>query len=118
VLETNTTTNLFNRSPTRSNSRKIPYEKNSGIKFDLIHLHMFGCRTFVHINNVNRRGKLDSKSSECIHLGYDLETKGYRLYNPITKEIFISQNFKFIDTLLIIELPHINHESKPYYCEK
>jgi hypothetical protein len=75
---------------------------------------MFGCRAFVHINKVNRGGKLDSKSIECVHLGYDLETKGYRLYNPITKKIFISRDVKFIETLLVVELPHISHESKPY----
>ncbi len=106
--------NLFNRSPTRSNSIVTPYEKNSSIKLDLSHLHMFRWRAFVHINKVNRGGKLDSKSIECVHLGNNLETKGYRFYNLITKEIFINQNVKFIETLLPIELPHISHESKPY----
>jgi hypothetical protein len=80
---------LFNRSPIRLNSSITPYEKISSTKPNLSHLRTFGCRTFVYIDKVNRRGKLDSKSIECIHLGYNLETKGDRLYNPIIKKIFI-----------------------------
>jgi hypothetical protein len=108
----NITTYLFNRSPIRLNSSITPYEKISSTKPNLSHLRTFGCRTFVYIDKVNRRGKLDSKSIECIHLGYNLETKGDRLYNPIIKKIFIDWNVKFIETLWIIELPHISHESK------
>jgi hypothetical protein len=87
-------------------------KKKSSTKPNLNHLRRFGCRTFVYIDKVNRKGRLNSKSIECIHLGYDLETKGDRLYNPITKKIFISWGVKFIETLQIIELPHISHESK------
>lgn len=77
----NIVTQLFNISPTRSNLGLNPYEKNSSTKRNLSHLCTFGCRTFVHIDKVNRGGKLDSKFMEHIHLGYDLETKGYRFYN-------------------------------------
>jgi len=72
---------LFNKSPTRSNLGLNLYEKNSSTKPNLSHLCTFGCRTFVHIDKVNRGGKLDFKFMEHIHLGYNLETKGYRFYN-------------------------------------
>lgn len=104
---------MFNISPTRLDSRITPYENISGTKTDLSHLCTFGCRTFVYIDKVNRRCKLDSKSIECIHLGHDLERKCDRLYNPLIKTIFISRVIKFIETLQVKELPHISHESKP-----
>ena len=39
--------------------------------------------------------KLDSKTFECILIGYNENVKGYRLYNPNTKSIIISRNVAF-----------------------
>ena len=50
---------------------------------------MFDCIGHVHIPNV-KRIKLDSRSSKCVLLGVSEETKGYRMYNPVTKKIVIS----------------------------
>jgi hypothetical protein len=66
---------LFNKSLTRLNLGLNPYEKNSSTKPNWNHLCTFRCRTFVHIDKVNRTGQLDSKLMEHIHLGYNLETK-------------------------------------------
>jgi hypothetical protein len=48
----------------------------------------------VHIPNV-KRTKLDSRSSKCVLFGVSEKTKGYRMYNPITKKIVISRDVIF-----------------------
>ena len=42
------------------------------------HLRVFGCRIFVYIPQ-DKQSKLDSKSKECIFLGYGHEQFGYKL---------------------------------------
>ena len=41
----------------------------------------------------SEKGKLDQKTN--IFLGYDSNSKGYRIYNPLTTKILISRNMKF-----------------------
>ena len=38
------------------------------------------------------RTKLDSKSEKCIFIGYAIEQKGYRCYNPNTKDLKVSRD--------------------------
>ena len=47
---------------------------------------MFGCRAFVHIPK-DERSKLDSKTKECIFLGFGCEEFGYKLWDHIKKKI-------------------------------
>lgn len=51
------------------------------------HFHVFGCLAFIHIP-IQRQMKLDTKSQLCILVGYSNATKGYRCYNPSTKNVF------------------------------
>ena len=44
-----------------------------------------------------RRSKLQPKSTPCIFVGYSLEAKAYRLYDPITKKMHISRNVAFME---------------------
>ena len=50
------------------------------------HLRVFGCRAFVHVP-MDKRTKLDSRSRECILLGYRADEFDYRLYDPISKKV-------------------------------
>ena len=63
-------------------------------KPDLSHLKVFGCICYVHVPN-ELRTKLDAKAEKCIFLGYSLEHKGYRCYNPITRKLRISRDVVF-----------------------
>lgn len=42
-----------------------------------------------------KRGKLDNKSFPCVFLGVSEESKGYRLFDPITKKIVVSRDVVF-----------------------
>lgn len=38
-----------------------------------------------------KRIKLDDKSAKFISIGYDVRTKGYKLYDPVNKKVYISK---------------------------
>lgn len=44
-------------------------------------LKVFGCSTYVHVHHI---GKLDSKATKYIVLGYSPNKKGYKCFSPIT----------------------------------
>src|ERR1044072_8308269 len=50
--------------------KKTPYEIYKGRKPNISHLHVFGCKCFVHNNGKDNLGKFDAKSDEGIFLGY------------------------------------------------
>ena len=60
------------------------------------HLRVFGCRAFVLIPR-DERSKLDSKTKECIFLGYGHEEFGYRLWDPVNKKIIRSRDVVFFE---------------------
>ena len=40
---------------------------------------------------------MDDKGVKCIFIGYSLESKAYRLYDPINKKIIISRDVEFFE---------------------
>ncbi|KAH9650220.1 hypothetical protein KPL70_026283 [Citrus sinensis] len=72
---------LSNQSPTRNVWGKTPQEAWSGRKPGIIHLRVFGSIAHVHVPDESR-AKLDDKSEKFIFIGYDNNSKGYKLYNP------------------------------------
>src|SRR5208337_2236618 len=85
---------LKNCSPTKSVPEMTPQEAWSGYKPTVRHLRTFGCKAYAHVLK-SKRGQFDSKAVECIFVGYCSRTKGYRLYNPSTKRVFISRDVIF-----------------------
>ncbi|KAE8683276.1 TMV resistance protein N-like [Hibiscus syriacus] len=85
---------LSNRSPTRSVWGKTPQEAWSGRKPGISHLRTFGSIAHVHVPD-ERRTKLDDKSESFIFIGYDANSKGYKLYNPDNKKFVISRDVIF-----------------------
>ena len=49
---------------------------------------------YVHIPKEHRQ-KLGNKTQWCLFLGYDDETKAYRLYDHIKKQLIISRDVIF-----------------------
>ena len=91
-----TTVYLRNRSPSRSVLGKTPYEAWTGEKPSLANLKVFGCRAFAHIPDETRT-KLEAKAVECVFVGYSLQSKAYRLYDPISQRIIISRDVTFFE---------------------
>lgn len=85
---------IQNRSPTVAVKEKTPEEAWSGVKPTVNYFRIFGCIAHVHIPD-QKRSKLDSKSKKCVLLGVSDESKAYRLYDPITKKIIISNDVLF-----------------------
>jgi hypothetical protein len=66
------------------------HERYFRTKPDLRHLQVFGSIAYLHIPKEKRK-KLDAKAEKCILLGYSDEQKGYKCYNPWTKQAFVSR---------------------------
>ena len=86
---------LRNRRPSQPLDNKTPYEIFHKQKPHIDHLRCFRSKAYS-LNE--HRSKLDSKSIECILVGYDTSSKGYRLFNLKTKKIIIARNVLFNET--------------------
>jgi hypothetical protein len=55
---------------------------------------VFGCKAWAHIPREKRR-KLDSKTTECMFVGYSTTQKAYRLIETKTGQIISSRDVIF-----------------------
>ena len=90
----NWSNHVLNRCPTLMVKNITPAEAWNGIKPSVEHFRVFGCIAHVHVPEVQRT-KLDNRSLKCIFLGVSEESKGYRLFNPITKKVIVSRDVIF-----------------------
>ena len=86
-----TAVNLQNQISTNGVS---PHELYFGKKSNLGHLSVFVSIAYVHMPKEKQR-KLDAKSEKCIRVGYSDEQKGYKCYNPRTKQARQSHDVVF-----------------------
>ncbi|XP_076888069.1 uncharacterized protein LOC143538382 [Bidens hawaiensis] len=92
---------LINRLPTQILKTKTPlqvlteYTKPPSIL--TLEPRIFGCTVFVHIPKSNR-DKLDPCAEKCVFVGYGINQKGYRCYNPKTQHMFTTMNCDFLET--------------------
>ena len=85
-----TATYILNRCPTKKLEGITPEECWSSTKPSLSHLKVFGSIAHRHVSDQLRR-KLDDKSSQMILVGYH-STGGYKLFDPVNKQIVISRD--------------------------
>ncbi|KAJ8624212.1 hypothetical protein MRB53_032742 [Persea americana] len=83
-------------SPTIAVRNKTPEEAWSGRRPSIDHLRIFGCIAYAHVPDEKRK-KLDDRGVKCVFLGVSAESKAYRLYNPVTKQIIISRDVIFYE---------------------
>ncbi|HEV7738391.1 MAG TPA: DDE-type integrase/transposase/recombinase, partial [Chlamydiales bacterium] len=69
-----------NHSPTQSLSYKSPYELLFGRQPDIAFMRVFGCLAYRNVTSDNRQ-KLDPSSERLTFVGYDNQTKGYKLWD-------------------------------------
>ncbi|KAJ4817458.1 polyprotein [Rhynchospora pubera] len=89
-----TTVYILNLSPTKAVLNQTPFEAWFERKPSVAHLRVFDCIAYTLISSQNRR-KLDQKSEKCVFIGYCLQSKGYRLYNPKSNKIVVSRDVMF-----------------------
>ncbi|MCO5600233.1 hypothetical protein L7F22_054343 [Adiantum nelumboides] len=89
-----TTVYTMNRTATVAIHDMTPKEKFTGKKPDVSHFKVLGCIAYVHVPD-ELRTKLDPKAKKCVFIGYSLEQKGYKCYNPSTHQVRVSRNVVF-----------------------
>ncbi|GKA13910.1 retrovirus-related pol polyprotein from transposon TNT 1-94 [Tanacetum coccineum] len=85
---------LLNRCPSKSLDNKTPQEAWNGMKPTVSHLRIFGSIVYAHVPS-QRGSKLDDKSKKHVFVGYDKQSKGYKLYNPVTRKVVVSRDVDF-----------------------
>ena len=85
---------LRNRSPTSAVKGMTPYQSLTGEKPEVNLLIVFGCLAYAHIPK-DERQKFDPKARKSIFLGYDANTKAYRLYDTERHKVFRSRDVIF-----------------------
>ncbi|KAD6118940.1 hypothetical protein E3N88_10211 [Mikania micrantha] len=85
---------LINRTYTSALENKVPEEVWAGKKPHVEHFKVFGSIAFAQVP-AQMRTKLDDRSKKCIFLGISLESKAYRLYDPVSRKVMISRDVVF-----------------------
>jgi len=84
-----TTVYIMNRTPIVAVHGMTLEEKFISKKPNVSHFRVFGCIAYVHVPN-EKRSKQDPKAKKCIFIGYSLEQKGYRCFNPSTRKLHVA----------------------------
>ena len=87
----------LNRSPSAAVSGKTPFEAFYGRKPSVSHLWVFGCWVYAHVQK-DKQGSFQPKSRKCIFLGYPVNYKGWKCWDPATNEVFISRDVHFAES--------------------
>nr|GEX83448.1 retrovirus-related Pol polyprotein from transposon TNT 1-94 [Tanacetum cinerariifolium] len=85
---------LLNRCPLKTLDNKTPQKAWNGLKPTVSHLWVFRSIAYVHVLS-QRRLKLNDRSEKHVFVGYDKQSKGYKLYNPVTRNVVVSRDMKF-----------------------
>ncbi len=87
---------LKNVSPSAAiKTPQTPYELKTGRRPNLNHLRIFGEPAFALIPK-EKRSKLDDSSTCLTFIGYSLDSKGYRLLDPLSHKVTISRDVTFL----------------------
>ncbi|GBM93466.1 Retrovirus-related Pol polyprotein from transposon TNT 1-94 [Araneus ventricosus] len=90
----NTAIYILNRTPTSQAPDSTPHELWTGKSTSLNHLRIFGSEAYMHVPE-NLRKKLEPNSKKVIFVGYEKESKNYRLFDPVAKTIKVLRNVVF-----------------------
>jgi len=85
---------ILNRSPTKSLNGKTPYEAWFGQKPGVKHLKTFGCVAYAKTVGPGV-SKLTDRAVSGVFLGYELGTKGYRIYDPVKDKLLVTRDVVF-----------------------
>ena len=85
---------ILNRSPTKIVRDMVPQQAWSGKIHSVSHIKVFNCIAYAHVPK-ETRSKLDDKSEKYIVVGYDEQSRAYRLFNPITRKIIVNRDVVF-----------------------
>jgi hypothetical protein len=94
---------LINFSPSYPLQGDVPNKVFYGKEVSYDHLKVFGCKAFVHIPQ-DERSKLDSKTRQCIFLGYGGDQFDYKLFDPMARKVVRSRDVVFVEDQTIEDI--------------
>jgi hypothetical protein len=74
------------------------------------HHHLGVAKAFVHIPH-DERSKLDSKTRQCIFLGYGGDQFGYKLFDPIARKVVRNCDFVYVEDQTIVDIVKTKEKS-------
>ena len=103
-------------TPSSNSSTNTPFKIFYKKKPNIDNFNAIGCRAYVHIPDCKRK-KLDSKAIPCWLVGYGEETKGWILYDPVSRKIILSRNVTFEELLLISDFKDGTERNKSKHSD-
>uniref|UniRef100_T1ITD7 GAG-pre-integrase domain-containing protein n=1 Tax=Strigamia maritima TaxID=126957 RepID=T1ITD7_STRMM len=70
------------------------------VAMSLAHLKIPGSLAYVHVPKPSRSDKLESRAWKDVMVGYAMGTRGFRIWDPITGDVYESKHVKFDETRL------------------
>lgn len=88
---------LKNRTASETIGAITPYEKWFGSKSSVGHLRVFGSEVYVHIpkKEQTKWEKNNQRTIKCQMIGYNDDSKAYRIYDPAGRKILIRRDVIF-----------------------
>ena len=90
---------LCERAETTAKPDTTPYAEWNGKKPDVSHLREFGTPVFILQQGQKEPPKLQPRSKQMLFMGYEEESKSVLYYNPETRRVLTSRNFRFLSNL-------------------
>ncbi|KAJ9541585.1 hypothetical protein OSB04_028091 [Centaurea solstitialis] len=102
----------INTHPTPILQQKSPYEVLHGISpaYDLLKVWGYAC--FVQLQP-HEHTKHQPRARLCLFLGYGIEHKGYRCWDPISKRLRISRHVTFWEDVPFYAMPNAESSITP-----
>jgi hypothetical protein len=101
-----TATYLINIQPSSTLQDDIPFERLCGKTSNYSSLRLFSCVCYVLLAS-RERTKLTAQSIECVLLGYSVEYKGYRCWDPVARRMRMPQDVVFDESRRFYPRPTI-----------
>ncbi|GJR49935.1 putative ribonuclease H-like domain-containing protein [Tanacetum coccineum] len=92
----NTACYVLNRVLVTKPQMKTPYEILMGRSPNISFMRPFGCSLTI-LNTLDHLGKFDGKSEEGYLLGYSTNSKGFRVYNRVTRKVQDCLHVNFLE---------------------
>lgn len=97
--------------PTPVISLNSPYHLLLKTEPNYLKLKIFGCLCFPWLRPY-RSHKLETRSTQCVFLGYSLTQSAYLCFDPTSKRLYVSRHVRFVENIFPF-LSLINSSSSP-----
>ncbi|KAG9458196.1 hypothetical protein H6P81_002704 [Aristolochia fimbriata] len=101
---------IINRLPSPVLHNNTPFASLYSVSPDYLSLRVFGSTCFVLLPE-RERDKLSARSAMCVFLGYGLQQKGFRYFDPVANKLRISRHVTFWEKIPFFSLPRNKSQS-------